>query len=229
VKECSQLARLIDERIWHSSWELIRKMSFDSWFDDEDDTDFFEQLREMQKRVSHLMRQQLKEIIDALKGGELHGQMHIRPIDGPGIKGYVMWGHLGDVPDALEEKDRRIKPLPAERTKKTRTRTPVSTRVSGAEDEEQEEEGDEEIGELRKPLVEKFRSRNEYVVLAELPGLDESDLKVDVRNGTLEISGGDKFKPTRIRLPPEVDAKNLKSSYRNGILEIRIPRANGEQ
>jgi HSP20 family molecular chaperone IbpA len=177
----------------------------------------------MQKRVSRLMRQQLKEIIDALKGGELHGQMHIKPIDGPGIKGYVMWGHLGDAPDTFEEKPRRLKPLPAEQSEKAKTRVPMSTRVGGAEEEE------EESGEPRKPLVEKFRSKNEYVILAELPGLDESDLKVDVRNGVLEISGGEKFKPTRIRLPPRAATKNLKSSYKNGILEIRIPRADSDQ
>jgi HSP20 family protein len=99
----------------------------------------------------------------------------------------------------------------------------MSTRVGGAEEEE------EEIGERRKPLVEKFRAKNEYVILAELPGLDESDLKVGVSDGILEISGGDKFKPTRIRLPPRADAKNLKSRYRNGILEIRIPRAGSGQ
>lgn len=199
-------------------------MSFDNWFNDDDD-DFFEQLKEMQKRVSRLMSQQLKEIIDALKGGEMQGQMHIKPIDGPGIKGYVMWGQLGDDPDILEGKPRKLKPLAAEGSKREKTRAPMLTETGGVEEEEEEEE---ELGEPRKPLVEKFRSKDEYVILAELPGINESDLKIDIRNGILEISGGDRFKPTRIRLPPKAQTSRLKRSYRNGILEIRIPRADSE-
>nr|MDO8135940.1 Hsp20/alpha crystallin family protein [Candidatus Njordarchaeum guaymaensis] len=193
-------------------------MSFDNWFGD-DDEDFLKQLKEMQKRVSHLMKQQLKEIIDALKGGEMHGQMHIKPIDGPGIKGYVMWGQLSNAPDFLESKQKKLKPLATEGLRKGKTRVPMFA-----------EAGDEEgrLAELRKPLVEKFRSKDEYVVLAELPGLDECDLKVDVRDGILEISAGDKFRPTRIRLPQRAQAKRLKSSYKNGILEIRIPRGGTE-
>nr|MDO8098864.1 Hsp20/alpha crystallin family protein [Candidatus Njordarchaeota archaeon] len=199
-------------------------MSFDDWFNDDDD-DFFEQLKEMQKRVSHLMRKQVKEIIDALKGGEMHGHVHMKPIDGPGIRGYVMWGQLGDAPDLLESKPRKLKPLATEGTKKEKTRAPILTEAGG---DEQEEEEEEKLGELRKPLVEKFRSKDEYVILAELPGIDESDLKVDVRNGILEISGGDRFRPTRICLPRKAQAKRLRSSYKNGILEIRIPHAESE-
>jgi len=198
-------------------------MSFDNWFGD-DDEDFLKQLKEMQKRVSHLIKQQLKEIIDALKGGEMHGQMHIKPIDGPGIKGYVMWGQLGNAPDFLESKHKKLKPLATEGSKKGKTRAPMFVEAGGEEEENEEER----LAELRKPLVEKFRSKDEYVVLAELPGLDESDLKVDVRDGILEISAGDKFRPTRIRLPQRAQTKRLKSSYKNGILEIRIPRGGTE-
>jgi HSP20 family molecular chaperone IbpA len=196
-------------------------MAFDNWFGD-DDEDFLKQLREMQKRVSHLMKQQLKEIIDALKGGEMRGQMHIKPIDGPGIKGYVMWGQLGNAPDFLEDRSKKLKPFATKGSQKGKAREPMFVEAGGDEEEE------EELAELRKPLVEKFKSHDEYVVLAELPGLDESDLKVDVRDGILEISAGDKFRPTRIRLPQKAQAKRLKSSYKNGILEIRIPRGGTE-
>jgi HSP20 family molecular chaperone IbpA len=199
-------------------------MSFDNWFNDEDD-DFFEQLREMQKRVSHMMRKQLREILEALKDGEVHGQMHIKPIDGPGFRGYVMWGQLGDSPDIFEKKPKKLRSLVPDEPTRKKLKAPILAEAEGNEEEEEEEE---ELGELRKPLIEKFKSKNEYVVLAELPGIDESDLKVSASNGVLEISGGQKFRSTRIRLPPRADAKHMRTSYKNGILEVRIPQVEPE-
>lgn len=192
-------------------------MSFNNWFDDDDDEEFLKQLREMQRRVSKLMRKELKEMIEALKEGELGGEMHIRPIDGPGIKGYVMWGQLGNAPDLLESKRMNLKPVPGGRSRRVR-RQPMLVKGTG----------EEEPVELRNPLVEKFKSTDEYVILAELPGIPESEVRVDVKGDVLEIRGGDRFKTATIRLPHGVQANDLKKSYKNGILEIRIPRLAGK-
>jgi HSP20 family molecular chaperone IbpA len=196
-------------------------MSFNNWFDDDDDEEFLKQLREMQRRVSKLMRKELKEMIESLKEGELGGEMHIRPIDGPGIKGYVMWGQLGNAPDLLESKRINLKPIPSGRSSRVSRkvrRQPMLVKGTG----------EEEPVELRNPLVEKFKSTDEYVILAELPGIPESEVTVDVKGDVLEIKGGDRFKTTTIRLPHGVQVKDLKKTYKNGILEIRIPRSAGK-
>jgi HSP20 family molecular chaperone IbpA len=198
-------------------------MAFNNWFEDDDDEDFYEQLREMQRRVSRIMRNQLKEIIEALKEEDMGGEMHIRPIDGPGVKGYIMWGQLSNSPDVPETR-KKARSLISERSRTEKVEEPEFSLGRRQEEDEEEQEDLELAIEPAKPLIEKFKSKDEYVILVVIPGVDESDLKVNIKGGMLWISGGEKFTPSRIRLPIDARPARLKKSYKNGVLEIKIPR-----
>ena len=82
----------------------------------------------------------------------------------------------------------------------------------------------------------------EYVVKAELPEFKKEDIKVNVEDGTLCISGErkvekeeKKLKFHRIErsygrfertfsLPDEADADKITSEYKDGILTVHLPR-----
>jgi HSP20 family protein len=98
---------------------------------------------------------------------------------------------------------------------------------------------------IPKPMrVEEFTEDGEFVVRAELAGLDpEKDVHVDVVDGALRIQAErrqetkvdekDYFR-TEIRygtfdrlvpLPPGATEDDVKATYKDGILEVRVPLA----
>ena len=62
------------------------------------------------------------------------------------------------------------------------------------------------------------------VVIAELPGVAEDDIHLEVKDDILDLSAeGRKTKYSKeILLPSSVDAESMESSYKNGILEIEL-------
>ena len=91
------------------------------------------------------------------------------------------------------------------------------------------------------PAVEVFESEGALNFSVEVPGLDKDDLKIDVQNGHLTISGEKKvesedgkeyFRKERFygkftrtfRLADLVDTENVKANLTNGVLRISIPR-----
>ena len=80
-------------------------------------------------------------------------------------------------------------------------------------------------------------------LVADLPGLEQKDIRVNVENGTLTIHGsreGEReakeedyyccerwagsFSRT-ITLPPGTDAENIKATFKNGVLEVHVPKS----
>jgi len=86
--------------------------------------------------------------------------------------------------------------------------------------------------------VEDFLGENEYVVRAELPGLEvEKDIQVSVTNGLLTIHA-ERQEQTQsrtrtefrygvlqrsVRLPANADEAKIKAGYDKGILQITVP------
>ncbi len=88
-------------------------------------------------------------------------------------------------------------------------------------------------------LVEKDRA---YEIKAELPGLDESNIEVSVRNGSIVISGEkqeekeEKGKGYHVRerqfgsfqrafaIPAGVDADRIDAAFKNGVLTVTLPK-----
>jgi HSP20 family protein len=79
------------------------------------------------------------------------------------------------------------------------------------------------VAEVREPLVDVFDEDEEIVITAELPGVGEEEIHVQVQDDilSLETSGERKY-AKEVLLPAPVDAATLQQSYKNGILEIRL-------
>jgi len=86
------------------------------------------------------------------------------------------------------------------------------------------------VEEVREPIVDVFDEKDELLIVAELPGVEESDVNVEAKGDILTLSGerGEKKYNKEVLLPSKVDEKSLSSTYKNGILEIRIKKISGE-
>jgi HSP20 family protein len=92
------------------------------------------------------------------------------------------------------------------------------------------------------PAVDLFERENTLVLKADLPGLSEDDVKIEVHDNVLTISGErqadfeDKqngyYRVERafgsfsrsLTLPEGVDADQISASFSNGVLEVTIPK-----
>jgi HSP20 family protein len=92
------------------------------------------------------------------------------------------------------------------------------------------------------PLVNVFNDGEDFVLVAELPGVKKEDLDIQVRGDTLRIQGtktiahddgasvhrreraAGQFDRT-LTLPAEIDAAKVSADYRDGVLTLRLPRA----
>lgn len=92
------------------------------------------------------------------------------------------------------------------------------------------------------PAVDLIDQKEEIVLRADLPGLDEKDIEVTVQDGTLTIRGQRKEEKeekkedyyneraygafTRtLALPAGVDRERIKATFAKGVLEVHLPKA----
>jgi HSP20 family protein len=82
------------------------------------------------------------------------------------------------------------------------------------------------VAETREPLVDVLDEGDHILVVAEMPGVDEKDIRVKVEGDVLEIvaSGGQRRYHKEVLLPSPVDPGKVATSYRNGILEARLTK-----
>ncbi len=82
------------------------------------------------------------------------------------------------------------------------------------------------VEEIREPIVDIFDEKDHILVVVELPGMEESDVKIEVKGDILTLSAerGEKKYSKEVLLPSKVDEKSFSSSYKNGILEIKFER-----
>lgn len=92
------------------------------------------------------------------------------------------------------------------------------------------------------PLVNVFNDGEDFVLVAELPGVRKEDLDIQVQGDTVRIQGkktityddgasvhrreraAGQFDRT-LTLPTEIDAAMVSADYRDGVLTLRLPRA----
>jgi len=88
-----------------------------------------------------------------------------------------------------------------------------------------------------------LESKDAYLIRAELPGMNRDEIKVEVKDGNLELSGETKTeKPAdgveyrhvervaakfwrSFSLPETANPDGIEATYKDGILEIRLPKA----
>ena len=92
------------------------------------------------------------------------------------------------------------------------------------------------------PPMDLVEAEDHFVLKADLPGLAEGDVNIEVQDGTLTISGERKAEHEErekgwhriersfgsfnrsLTLPDGVDADRIEASFGDGVLEVRIPK-----
>lgn len=83
-----------------------------------------------------------------------------------------------------------------------------------------------EVADVREPLVDVFDESEEIVIVAELPGVSEAQIQVELKDDIVSIeTNGERRYAKEILLSAVVDPASLKQSYNNGILELRLMKA----
>ena len=79
----------------------------------------------------------------------------------------------------------------------------------------------------REPLVDMVETNSEVRVVAELPGVEKTDIKLHGTEDSLIISVNTPQTKyyKEVALPTRVKVKEAKSSYKNGVLEVVFPKA----
>ncbi|MBI2447835.1 MAG: Hsp20/alpha crystallin family protein [Candidatus Omnitrophica bacterium] len=82
------------------------------------------------------------------------------------------------------------------------------------------------VEEEREPITDVFDEKEEIRVYVEMPGVNEGDIKLDLKGDILDISAksGDKKYHKEVLLTKKVKPETLTSSYKNGILDIRLKK-----
>jgi HSP20 family protein len=87
--------------------------------------------------------------------------------------------------------------------------------------------------------VDLFENQDEWIVLAEVPGVSKEELKVHFEEGVLTLRGekkGESDQDFRLReietgsfcrgfaFPSDIDPELIKAELDNGILKVRVPK-----
>jgi HSP20 family protein len=82
------------------------------------------------------------------------------------------------------------------------------------------------VEEEREPITDVFDEDEEIRIYAEMPGVNQEDIKLDLKEDILDISAqtGDRKYHKEILLPSKVQTDTITSSYANGILEIKVKK-----
>ena len=82
------------------------------------------------------------------------------------------------------------------------------------------------VEEEREPITDVFNEKDEVVVIAEMPGINEEGISLELKGDILEIKavGKDRKYHKEVLLPAKAKPETLESSYKNGILEIKIKK-----
>ncbi len=88
-----------------------------------------------------------------------------------------------------------------------------------------------EVKEEREPLVDVVDANGEIRVVVELPGVEKTDIKLHGTEESLEISVDTEQNKyyKEVKLPAKVKVREAKSTYKNGVLEVIIPKVNGQK
>ena len=92
------------------------------------------------------------------------------------------------------------------------------------------------------PAVDVKETDNSFVLTADIPGLTKKDIKVNVANGKLSLSGERTYETDQendnyhyrerrfgtfdrsFKLPDTVDEEKISASFKNGILNVGLPK-----
>jgi HSP20 family protein len=97
------------------------------------------------------------------------------------------------------------------------------------------------------PAFDIAENDKEYIVSAELPGIDIKDVEISISDGILTVKGEKKHEKEdkgenyhrierlygsfhrSFRIPGKVESDKVDASYRDGILKVLLPKAEGNE
>ncbi len=83
-----------------------------------------------------------------------------------------------------------------------------------------------QVVDVREPLIDVFDEEKEIVVAAELPGVPEQAIEININGDVLSLSSsGERRYAKEVLLPSAVDPASLRRSFKNGLLELRLRKA----
>lgn len=92
------------------------------------------------------------------------------------------------------------------------------------------------------PAIDVYDGKDEFIVKAEVPGIEPDDIDLSVSENVLSVRGERRFEERNeeegtyrverrygrferaIALPQNCDADNIEATYENGVLEVRVPK-----
>jgi HSP20 family protein len=95
---------------------------------------------------------------------------------------------------------------------------------------------------VAQPAIDLVERDNAFEMTAEMPGLDEKNIEVNVANGVLTIKGQKEEEKVEkkedfhlrerrfgsfarsIRIPETVDGEKIEASFKNGVLKVTLPK-----
>jgi len=84
------------------------------------------------------------------------------------------------------------------------------------------------VDEVREPMVDVFDEGETVLVVAEVPGVAEEEITVEVRDDVLSLeTKGQRKYAKEVLLPCPVATASIKKAYKNGVLELRLAKAKG--
>ncbi len=83
-----------------------------------------------------------------------------------------------------------------------------------------------EITEVREPLIDIFDETDQILIVAEMPGVSEVEIKVEIQDDILALhaTGKDRQYAKEVLLPAMVVPSSLSQHFQNGILELRLKK-----
>jgi len=88
------------------------------------------------------------------------------------------------------------------------------------------ETGQAVVQEVREPMVDVFEEKDHVLVVAEMPGVAEEDVHLELKDDVLIVVAekGEKKYRKEVLLPASFSVKKMTHSCRNGVLEVRLAR-----
>jgi len=179
---------------------------FDDIFGDLGNEEFVKKFINEQRRIHRELSLQIKRLQESANNGKLKGKTEFKPFNEPGISGFIFRGTF-ETPEMMDEDS-----LPETNQKEIEDgKNFVLPETSESPDQEL--------------VTESFVDGNEFVALVELPGVDESEIRIETGDTWVKV-GATGYQTTTINTPSNADPRQLKKKYKNGVLEIRMPIGN---
>ena len=87
-----------------------------------------------------------------------------------------------------------------------------------------DKKGEAVVDEVREPLTDIFEESDHTMIVAEMPGVEEKDIRIDLKDDILQISAETREKKyhKEILLKESFTKDKMARTYKNGILEIKL-------